>query len=198
MSESVVELTMAQALRREAEERLVADRAPASSGWIISAEALGLLYRLASSPATAGDALKLLHELQAYQVELDLQHHQLQANERELEQEVARYRGLFEAAPMGSLILALEGQILEGNPAAAELLGVDPEDLPGRLVDSFLTPDGRPGLVSLLHGLRTGGPRTSLDVQVVGDADGDPRAARLVATRSPGGEAILVGIADAH
>ena len=197
MCESVPEQTIQDALRRDAEQRLRTGQAPASSGWTISAEALSLLYRLASSLDTADDALKLLHELQAYQVELDLQHRQLEANERELEQELARYRGLYDAAPMGYLILALEGQILEGNPAAAELLGVDPDDLPGRRLDSFLAPPGRPGLIGMLNALRAGGPRASLDVQI-GDGDGDSRAARLAARRSPGGEAILVGITDSH
>lgn len=197
MSESIAELSIADALRREAEQQLSAGRAPASSGWTISAEALALLYRLASAPDTADDALKLLHELQAYQVELDLQHRQLESNERELEQELARYRGLYDAAPMGYLILALEGQILEGNTAAAELLGVDPDDLPGQRLDSFIAPQGCPGLASMLKRLRAGGPRASLDVQVGGD-DGDPRAVRLAARRSPGGEAILVGITDSH
>lgn len=196
MSESTVGLSIADGLRREAEQRLSTGQAPASSGWTISAEALSLLYRLASAPDTADDALKLLHELQAYQVELDLQHRQLEANERELEQELARYRGLYEAAPVGYLILALEGQILEGNPAAAGLLGMDPDDLPGRRLDSFLAPNGRPGLEGMLSGLRAGGPRANLDVQI-GDGD-SPRAARLAARRSPGGEAILVGITDSH
>lgn len=196
MSDSAATLAIVEALRREAEQRLSAGQAPPSSGWTVSSEALGLLYRLASLPDTAADALKLLHELQAYQVELELQHRQLEANERELEHELARYRGLYEAAPMGYLILALEGQILEGNAAAAELLGVDPEDLPGRRVDSVLVPHSRPGLMSMLNRLRAGAPRASLEVRVGGD-DGDSRPARLAAGRSPGGEAILVGITDA-
>lgn len=197
MSESEVGLNIAATLRREAEQRLISGGAPSSNGWIISAEALALLHRLASSPDTAGDALKLLHELQAHQVELDLQYRQLQANELELEQELARYRGLYETAPMGYLVLAPEGQIQEGNSAAAELLGVDPEDLPGRRFDGFLALDSRPGFASMVSGLRADGPRASLDVRV-GGGDGDARAARLLARRSPGGEAILLGVTDGH
>ncbi|PWG65854.1 PAS domain S-box protein [Sediminicurvatus halobius] len=196
MSDSAAAQAIVEALRREAEQRLSTGQAPASRGWTVSSEALALLYRLASAPDTASDALKLLHELQAYQVELELQQCQLEANERELEQDLARYRGLFEAAPIGYLIVALEGQILEGNAAAAELLGMEPEALAGRRVDSFLAPHSRPGLMNLLNRLRAGAPRAGLDVRV-GGGDGDSRAARLTATRSPGGEAILMALTDA-
>ena len=67
-------------LRQAAEDSLKQGTTPPTKGWSISADALALLYRLASNPDSAGDALKLLHELQAHQVELDLQHEQLKAN----------------------------------------------------------------------------------------------------------------------
>jgi hypothetical protein len=86
-------------LRQQAHHQLVAGVAPQSRGWGVSVEALTLLHRLASQPGSASDALKLLHELQVHQVELDLQQAQLEANERELNDELSRYRLLFEQAP---------------------------------------------------------------------------------------------------
>jgi hypothetical protein len=61
-------------LRQKAETRISGGNAPATKGWTLGAASLMLLHRLASNPDTASDALKLLHELQVHQVELDLQH----------------------------------------------------------------------------------------------------------------------------
>ena len=63
-------------LRVTAEERLNRGSAPATRGGSTGAPALASLHRLANAPASASDALKLLHELQVHQVELDLQHEQ--------------------------------------------------------------------------------------------------------------------------
>ena len=60
-------------LRLNAEERLRQGTAPPNRGWTTSGDALACLHQLASNQSSAADALKFLHELQVYQVELDLQ-----------------------------------------------------------------------------------------------------------------------------
>ena len=55
-----------------------------------STAALRVLHALASSPATAADAIALLHELQVHQVELDLQYEELQGSNSELEASLDR------------------------------------------------------------------------------------------------------------
>jgi PAS domain-containing protein len=100
-----------------------------------------LLYRLSSDPASASDALKLLHELQTHQVELDLQHAQLLESENELHAQLAHYRALYEQAPIGYLVLEGDGRILQSNRAAAELLGLDA----ARAGESFARQLAQPG-----------------------------------------------------
>lgn len=77
-------------LRQRAEGRLEEGMAPATLGWSTGTGALTLLHRLAGDPASAGDALKLLHELQVHQVELDLQHEQMEQQLLELGEALRR------------------------------------------------------------------------------------------------------------
>ncbi len=87
-------------LRERAEARLKAGSAPPTRGWPTGVGTLQLLHELASTPESAVDALKLLHELQVHQVELDLQHEQIEITQRELAEDLARYQALYELAPL--------------------------------------------------------------------------------------------------
>jgi hypothetical protein len=90
MSMHVVDPSKLSELRQHAESRLQEGEAPKTLGWSSSAQALSLLHRLASDPASAADALKLLHELQVHQVELDLQHEQMEQQLLELSGALSR------------------------------------------------------------------------------------------------------------
>lgn len=176
-------------LRLDAEVRLKQGTAPPTKGWPTGTNTLSLLYTLASSPASAEDALKLLHELQVHQVELDLQHEQVEATRREIAEDLARYKGLYEAAPAGYFNLDSTGHILEGNVAGAELLGLGLVDLNGRRLEGLLAPASRPVLLELLQELREGVSRASCDLQ-----SGGRRAQplRVVASAAPDGASFLL------
>jgi PAS domain-containing protein len=143
-------------LRLRAQAQLRSDRGspPARS----TAEALAVLYRLAASPATAGDALALLHELQVHQVELELQQEELQRTQIELEQALQRQIERLERAPLGCLSLDASGRITELNSAAAHLLGAAVAALWGRTLSSLLTPSGAQALQALLLQVGAAGP----------------------------------------
>src|SRR6202051_5400537 len=63
--------------------------------------AFRVLPVLASSPSTSVAALALLHELQVYQVELDLQDEELRRSRAELEATLIRQVQLYDFAPVG-------------------------------------------------------------------------------------------------
>jgi PAS domain S-box-containing protein len=184
-------------LRVEAESRLKEGTAPPTKGWPTGANALSLLYTLASSPDSAPDALKLLHELQVHQVELDLQHEQVEAARRDMAEDLARYKTLFEAAPAAYFNVDSAGEILEGNLAGAELLGLELGELSGRRLESLLAPASRPVLQKVLREMREGVAGASCDVQ-----SGKGRGARTfrVAARPAPGRAsfllVLVPVSD--
>jgi PAS domain-containing protein len=69
------------------------------------------------------DAVKLLHELQVHQIELEMQNEELiQANET-AETALRKYTMLYDFAPMGYFTLDPEGAICELNFTGAEMLG---------------------------------------------------------------------------
>lgn len=152
-------------LRLEAEVRLKDGSAPPTRGWPTGVGTLQLLHELASTPESVVDALKLLHELQVHQVELDLQHEQLEMTQRELAEDLARFQALFELAPLAYLSVGPEGAILEGNVAAASLFGVTQGELRGRRLDAFLAPESRWALTAALKRLRAGSSMETCEVQ---------------------------------
>lgn len=69
------------------------------------------------------DSIKLLHELQVHQIELEMQNEELiQANET-AETALRKYTMLYDFAPMGYFTLDPEGNISELNFTGAEILG---------------------------------------------------------------------------
>ncbi len=173
-------------LRSDAEGRLRAGTAPTSAGWTVGAEALSLLYRLASDPESSGDAQKLLHELQTHQVELDLQHAQLAENEHELAQHLAHFECLFDHAPAGYLVLERDGRILRSNRTASELFGLDADQLEDHMLTSLLSRDSKPAVLAALEKGESGKTTEVVQVQAL-----DSRSLGLLCSTAPGKDAVL-------
>lgn len=190
-------------LREKAEALLQQGDAPNGLGSLLSAEALAVLYRLARLPDSASDGLKLLHELQTHQIELELQYEQSQANEQEIAVQLARYRALYESAPAGYLIISREGRILECNTAGADLLGMPGDELSGYLFDACLAPASRATFNWKLKKLFNGTAREACTVYTAGTTDSSTDSAnaeqlalRVLATLAPDSEVVLVNLMD--
>ena len=81
------------------------------------------------------DVQKLVHELQVHQIELEMQNDELRQARLEMEVARDRYSELYGFAPIALLIVTAEGEILEVNLAACELLGLER----GRLIHQKIT-----------------------------------------------------------
>lgn len=77
------------------------------------------------SPRTTSDVdiMALLHELQAHQIELEIQNEELQQANLKLEDALQKYSDLYNFAPVGYLTIDSKGIIKEANLTAGELLG---------------------------------------------------------------------------
>ncbi len=87
------------------------------------------------------DRTKLMHELRVHQIELELQNDTMRKMQIQLENEMQRYRGLYDQAPVGYLSLEGDGLIARANLYAAGLLGVSPQELLGRSLSDYIFRD---------------------------------------------------------
>lgn len=143
-------------LRQQAEQQLRLGTAPTANVASAGVDALALLHRMASDPESASTALKLLHELQVHQVELDLQHEQLEQSRNELSHALDRYVEHYDFAPLGLVAVDREGRITDGNLAAAALFGVESTALSGRRLEGLVNAQCQPAILALLDRLNRG------------------------------------------
>jgi len=195
MPDSLNDVDHQTKLRLEAEARLKTRTSPPTKGWTLGLETLDLLFKLSSDPDRASDALKLLHELQTFQVELDMQHEQLEANEREIAHDRDYYKALYDFAPTGYFLVSLGGQILKSNLAGARLLGVARVEFCNHPVTNFLAPESRPKMLTLLQHIQSGSPVASCVVLSENRGRGS-QMLHIAANISPNREAILMVVSE--
>ena len=99
----------------------------------------------AGDQKSAADTVRVLHELQVHQIELEMQNDELQRAGDKMEALLEKYTDLYDFAPVGYLTLDHEGVIREANLTGASLLGVARSALVNRRFGFFVSPADRPG-----------------------------------------------------
>lgn len=84
------------------------------------------------------DAQQLIYNLQVHQIELEIQNEELRRTQVELDTARARYFDLYDLAPVGYCTLSREGQILEVNFTAANMLGVARGVMIKRMISRYI------------------------------------------------------------
>ena len=157
--------------------------------------ALGVLHEMSLSPATAADALALMHELQVHQVELDLQEDELRNSRAEVEAALVRSNQLYDSAPVGLFTIEQNTALVELNLTGARLLGGEPEALRGRPLAGFLTPSGGDALHILLSRVAEGlaAPACTLELATT---NGAPLRMFATASADPAGPRFLMALLE--
>ena len=78
---------------------------------------------VARNVSTATDTLKLIHELEVHQIELEMQNEELIRAKEQAIIASEKYMELYDSAPTGYFTLSLEGEIIQVNLAGAAMLG---------------------------------------------------------------------------
>ncbi len=95
------------------------------------------------SELTEAEAMKLVHELEVHQIELELQNEELNLT-KNAEHEIAdKYTELYDFSPTGYFSLSREGRIVELNLSGAKLLGKERSLLMNSFFGVFISGDSR-------------------------------------------------------
>jgi len=183
-----------ESLRQRALSRLTGNSDPHGTRANSSA-ALAVLHDLASSPETAADSLKLLHELQVHQVELDLQEEELRRSVAVLEVALYRQVQLYDSAPAGFFTVDRSTALCELNRAGARLLGFDRDAALDRALDDFLEPDSRFALHTALMRVAEGAEGQGFELRFVRH-DGASQTALAVVGPDPSGQRFLIACVE--
>ncbi|MCC7199480.1 MAG: PAS domain-containing protein [Gammaproteobacteria bacterium] len=156
-----------------------------------SSVALGALHDLAMSPDTAGAALKLLHEMQVHQVELDLQEEELRRSVAELESALFRSVQLYDFAPAALFTIDRNTVLFELNGIGAHLLGFEKDAVLGRAFDSLLEPASAQALRDAMSKVVGGAGQASCTLRIPGH-NGAAQVLAAAVSADPGGPRFLV------
>jgi len=142
--------TEAAELRRQAEERLLANNAEFQH------------------PRTEEDLQRLVHEFEVHQIELEMQNTVLRQARDDLEKERDKYADLYDFAPVSYFTLDHEGVVKTANLSGACLLGIERSRLTGRRFGSFVTAEDRLAFAGFLEKVFAGDGRESCEVMLLG------------------------------
>jgi len=81
------------------------------------------LQAMPKLPAMETDRLKLIHELQVHQIELEMQNQQLLEAHAEIAGNLEKFTELYDLAPVAYFTLARDGRITQANTLGRKLLG---------------------------------------------------------------------------
>ena len=104
-----------------------------------------------TSQFSDSDLLRLTHELQVQQIELELQNEELRKAKELAETATNKLTALYDIAPLGYFTLTNRGRIIELNMAGAKMLGKERFYLQNKQLGIFITEDDRPAFNQFLN-----------------------------------------------
>ena len=125
MEENKKKIELAAILRKKAEDELIKNTLPPDSN------------------LTDIEILKLIHELDVHQIELEMQNEELVLAKKKAKIDAEKYINLYDFAPSGYITLSQEGEIRELNLKAASILGKERFYLKNRRLALFISDQTR-------------------------------------------------------
>ncbi|PRD44994.1 hypothetical protein C5745_18680 [Sphingobacterium haloxyli] len=105
------------------------------------AEQLLISAPLEKSLTAENEIARLLHELEVYELELQVQNEELEASFKTLQIERSKFSALFDSAPVGYFILDRNGVVQAINQSAAKSIGTDASKILHQNFAVFVSPD---------------------------------------------------------
>ena len=126
--------------------------------------------KLASSPkkkpASSIDALKLVHELQVHQIELEMQNEELRLANAAVDESRARFSDLYDFAPVGYVTLDEKGIVAEANLTFARLTGQERGLLLRKPFQSFVYSEDKNFFKTYFQRLISSDNKTTFEIRI--------------------------------
>lgn len=117
---------------------------------------------------TEADLLRLVHELEVHQIELELQNEELKLARERSESIAHKYTSLYDFAPIGYFTLSNEGKILELNLIGSKMLGNDRSFLKNKPFGRFIQDKNVPAFNQFLENAFKTKTKEAIDIMVMG------------------------------
>lgn len=152
--------------------------------------------KVSDSRLSEDEILKLIHEIEVHQIELELQNEELKiAREREIELASEKYAELYDFAPSGYFTLSKEGDIVNLNFAASHLLGKERRGLKKSRFGFFVSDDTKPDFNEFLSNVFATHKKEFCQVRLIPSND-TPVYAHLTGINIKDQDHCLITVAD--
>ena len=148
------------------------------------------------TPMPPQDALKVLHELEVHQIELEMQNETLQQSQATLIASQGRYADLYDFAPIGYFTFDHMGLITQVNLTGATLLGIERGRLGNKPFSLFVTAPWRDTFHRHYRGVLRTGAADTCELQLTGKG-GTSFYASVQSVPVRDGEGNLTGVRSA-
>jgi PAS domain S-box-containing protein len=111
---------------------------------------------MAGAQKSKPDSVRMVHELEVHQIELEMQNTELQEARNRMEGLLEKYTDLYDFAPVGYFSIDEQGRILEVNLTGATLLGVERSQLINRRLQHFVVAASQPIFSAFLERVSAG------------------------------------------
>ncbi|KAF0128694.1 MAG: sensory transduction histidine kinase [Bacteroidetes bacterium] len=141
------------------------------------------------------DMLKLVHELEVHQIELEMQNEELILATNKAREVTEKYEELYDLAPIGYFTLSHQGKILELNLCGAQMLGKDRVHLINNQFVFFVKEDSRSVFATFLEEIFQGKSQVNCDLPLL-STNNNRMHVRLTGTLSLNNEQCLAVATD--
>ena len=141
------------------------------------------------------ESLKLIHELEVHQIELEMQNDELILAETSAREAAEKYSALYDFAPLGYFTLSNTGEITELNLCAYQMIGKNRSRLKNSSFGFFVSHDSKPAYAQFFDQIWETKIRVSCDVTLVTEGN-IPMHVHLSGIAAENGKQCLLSAVD--
>ena len=146
-------------------------------------------------PTSAPDTLHLFHELEVYQLELEMQNNDLRHAWAVAEVAVDKYTELYDFSPSGYFTLSKTGKIIELNASGSQMLGKEIARLSNSQFGFFVSEEDKPNFNLFLEKVFISSEKESCQV-AMSTNDNLPLLVQLTGIATKNGEQCFITMVD--